>query len=72
MGMVISLAVAFTVTPWLARLWMKNHSATHTSSNAPSGISAKITPLFERIFTPLLDEHAGGATAACWGWRWWA
>ena len=59
MGMVISLAVAFTVTPWLARLWMKNHSANHTSSNAPSGISAKLTPLFERIFTPLLDEHTG-------------
>ena len=59
MGMVISLAVAFTVTPWLARLWMKNHSATHTTSKAPSGISAKLTPLFERIFTPLLDEHTG-------------
>ena len=59
MGMVISLAVAFTVTPWLARLWMKNNSATHTTSNAPSGISAKLTPLFERIFTPLLDEHTG-------------
>jgi multidrug efflux pump subunit AcrB len=23
MGMLLSLAVAFVVTPWLARLWMK-------------------------------------------------
>ena len=26
MGMLLSLAIAFVVTPWLARLWMKQHS----------------------------------------------
>ncbi|WP_448251238.1 efflux RND transporter permease subunit [Ottowia oryzae] len=62
MGMLLSLAIAFVVTPWLARLWMKAvpaaahgdggpHTATH------SGLAAKIAPVFERIFRPLLDER---------------
>ncbi len=61
MGMLISLAIAFTVTPWLARLWMKPVSVAQAADNAahPHGMAGKITPLFERIFRPLLDEKRG-------------
>jgi len=58
MGMLLSLAIAFIVTPWLARLWMK---ASHGAGKhaAPTGMAAKMTPLFERIFKPLLDHQRG-------------
>lgn len=46
-------------------LWMKNHSATHIP--ATRQVSAKLTPLFERIFTPLLDEHTGGRNRSLLG-----
>ncbi|OYX25329.1 MAG: multidrug transporter AcrB, partial [Hydrogenophilales bacterium 32-62-9] len=63
MGMLLSLAIAFVVTPWLARLWMKAHPAQGGSAGhapaAPSGMAARITPLFTRIFTPLLDDQRG-------------
>jgi multidrug efflux pump subunit AcrB len=58
MGMLLSLAIAFIVTPWLARLWMK---ASHPgdSHSAPTGLAAKVGPLFERVFKPLLDSRRG-------------
>jgi multidrug efflux pump subunit AcrB len=59
MGMLLSLAIAFVVTPWLARLWMK---ASHGAGGhaAPTGLAAKLAPLFERVFGPLLHPKAGG------------
>ncbi len=61
MGMLLSLAIAFVVTPWLARLWMKAHHGEAEQGHAqPSGMARHITPLFTRIFTPLLDEQRGG------------
>ena len=67
MGMLLSLAIAFVVTPWLARLWMKATPAvafdfTDTAQQpaAHHGLSAKIAPAFERVFRPLLDERRGG------------
>ena len=63
MGMLLSLAIAFVVTPWLARLWMKAVPAAHGDAGAHaaahSGLAAKIAPVFERIFRPLLDERRG-------------
>ncbi|MDP2816898.1 MAG: efflux RND transporter permease subunit [Polaromonas sp.] len=73
MGMLISLAIAFTVTPWLARLWMKAAPATAHAVNANAnakaeneiatpqlhGLSARLAPLFKRIFRPLLDDARG-------------
>jgi multidrug efflux pump subunit AcrB len=68
MGMLLSLAIAFIVTPWLARLWMKNTPAP-TAGAVPQaaphaavhhGLSARIAPVFERLFRPLLDERSGG------------
>ena len=61
MGMLLSLAIAFVVTPWLARLWMKATGHTSTGSHAAGhGLAAKLAPLFERVFRPLLDAKRGG------------
>ncbi|HJV51903.1 MAG TPA: efflux RND transporter permease subunit, partial [Noviherbaspirillum sp.] len=58
MGMLLSLAIAFAITPWLARLWMKAvHDDTH--GKAHSGLSAKLAPVFTRIFRPFLDDKHG-------------
>ncbi|MDE2429224.1 MAG: efflux RND transporter permease subunit, partial [Burkholderiales bacterium] len=53
MGMLLSLAIAFIVTPWLARIWMKhgNHGGSHLAS--------KLAPLFQRLFRPFLDDKSG-------------
>ncbi len=70
MGMLLSLAIAFVVTPWLARIWMKatpapaadaSDDAAHPPAHASAhrGISAKIAPVFERLFRPLIDERRG-------------
>ncbi|MCY7389266.1 MAG: efflux RND transporter permease subunit [Burkholderiales bacterium] len=61
MGMLISLVIAFVVTPWLARLWMKAVDV-HAGTNAPhpvSPLTRKLTPLFQRLFEPLLDTQRG-------------
>ncbi|HVQ49829.1 MAG TPA: efflux RND transporter permease subunit, partial [Mycobacterium sp.] len=67
MGMLLSLAIAFVVTPWLARIWMKAvpvgsaaAAAEPVATAAPHGLSARLAPLFERIFRPLLDDRRGG------------
>ncbi|TNF87806.1 MAG: efflux RND transporter permease subunit, partial [Gammaproteobacteria bacterium] len=55
-GMLISLAVAFIITPWLSLrlLGNKPHAA------QPHGDDAKsLYPLFKRLFDPLLDDHKG-------------
>ncbi|MFZ3287978.1 MAG: efflux RND transporter permease subunit [Telluria sp.] len=57
MGMLLSLAIAFSVTPWLARIWMK--PLREGAAPAPHGLAVKLAPLFERIFRPLLDERRG-------------
>ena len=55
MGMLISLAVAFVVTPWLSRLWLARSHAHGT----PSAVASRIEPLFGRVFRPFLDENRG-------------
>ncbi|NCT81505.1 MAG: efflux RND transporter permease subunit [Comamonadaceae bacterium] len=57
MGMLLSLAIAFVVTPWLARLWLKH---TGHAAAAGHGLAARLGPLFERVFRPLLDDARGG------------
>jgi len=57
MGMLLSLAIAFIVTPWLAQHWMK---ASGHNTHAPKGLAARLHPLFERVFRPLLDARRGG------------
>ncbi|MBK7614104.1 MAG: efflux RND transporter permease subunit [Vitreoscilla sp.] len=65
MGMLLSLAIAFIVTPWLSRLWMKasppagaaHDKAAHAGGH---GMAGKLGPVFERLFRPLLDDAKGG------------
>jgi multidrug efflux pump subunit AcrB len=59
MGMLLSLVVAFVVTPWLSRLWMKA-SAPHADPDHPGGLAGKLAPVFRAVFRPLLDERRGG------------
>lgn len=53
MGMLLSLVIAFVVTPWMARLWLHKEPSHHV------GLSGKLRPWFEKIFHPLLDVKNG-------------
>jgi multidrug efflux pump subunit AcrB len=61
LGMLLSLAIAFVITPWLARLWMKPSAAGHADGThgEPTGLARWLGPLFERLFRPLLDVRRG-------------
>ncbi|MES2013984.1 MAG: efflux RND transporter permease subunit, partial [Pseudomonadota bacterium] len=52
MGMLISLAVAFVITPWLSRIWLRHSQHENT-------LTKKIAPVFTRIFNPFLSEAKG-------------
>ncbi|MEK9719883.1 MAG: efflux RND transporter permease subunit, partial [Quisquiliibacterium sp.] len=55
LGMLLSLAIAFVVTPWMAARWLGRHD-----SNANhAGLSDKLMPVATMIFTPLLDRVRG-------------
>jgi multidrug efflux pump subunit AcrB len=58
MGMFISLAIAFVVTPWLAGKLMKSHGH-GTQDVADAKTASKLESLFRRIMTPLLDRATG-------------
>jgi multidrug efflux pump subunit AcrB len=60
MGMAISLAVAFIVTPWLALKLMKTH-ATGANEHQPSKLDAKLDSTFRKLLTPFLNPIKGGA-----------
>lgn len=57
MGMVLSLAIAFVVTPWLSNLWMKAHH--ENQEEEKSAIQLSLEQLFERLFSPLLNQNNG-------------
>ena len=61
MGMLLSLLIAFIVTPWLSRLWMKPQApgAGATAHGSATGLASRLEQGFQRIFTPLLDEQRG-------------
>ncbi|MEQ1660101.1 MAG: efflux RND transporter permease subunit, partial [Hylemonella sp.] len=56
LGMALSLAIAFTVTPWLALKLMKEHGPGHAAhdGHAAGGIGGKLQALFTRVLTPFL------------------
>ena len=58
MGMLLSLAIAFIVTPWLSRLWLKAPHAVADPANL-KGLVGKLAPVFAFIFRPLLDDTRG-------------
>jgi multidrug efflux pump subunit AcrB len=68
MGMLLSLAIAFVVTPWLARLWMKAHARRHHGAHAarhglaPAGAAVR-AHLDARCWTSARRAR----NAACWG-----
>jgi len=58
LGMAISLAIAFTVTPWLALQFMKEHGphAEDAGHAKPAASSTKVQRLFQAVLTPLLNS----------------
>ena len=66
MGMLLSLAIAFVVTPWLARIWLKRLPDSG-AAHGHGGLAARLAPLFERIFRPLLDAQRGARNRALLG-----
>ena len=58
LGMAISLAIAFTVTPWLALKLMHapDSSEPHAGQPAAGGVKVKLDALFQRVLTPFLHS----------------
>ena len=54
LGMALSLAIAFTVTPWLALKLMKPHPGGHGAAAAPG--TSRLQRLFETVLRPFLDS----------------
>ncbi|HXZ49473.1 MAG TPA: efflux RND transporter permease subunit [Usitatibacter sp.] len=50
LGMIISLAIAFTVTPWLALKLLAAHGHTHASA-----LDARLGSFFTRLLTPFIS-----------------
>ncbi|MFO1218491.1 MAG: efflux RND transporter permease subunit [Burkholderiaceae bacterium] len=69
LGMALSLAIAFTVTPWLALKLMKPHGAAHGSASAATA-QGRLQRIAQRLLAPLLASArkrwllAGGIAAA--------
>ncbi|MCH1923469.1 efflux RND transporter permease subunit [Shewanella sp. C32] len=58
MGMVISLAVAFVVTPWLSRKLLKHHHSNNSDNVAATeSTSPMLLKLFNRLIKPFLDSR---------------
>jgi multidrug efflux pump subunit AcrB len=60
MGMALSLAIAFVVTPWLAVRLMKSHGSGHGAAPA-SKLDARLDSTFRKLLTPFLDPLTGAA-----------
>ncbi|WP_455206813.1 efflux RND transporter permease subunit [Kaarinaea lacus] len=56
MGMLISLAVAFILTPWMAN---KLLSSKHTGAHTESSLDNKLQRIFETTMSPFLNADAG-------------
>jgi len=63
MGMFISLAVAFVVTPWLAARLLASHphGADGRAGEPSSAMDARLDRLFRRLLLPFLDPQKGQA-----------
>jgi len=58
LGMALSLAIAFTVTPWLALKFMRQHGHAHASGGAHVHTAApsRLQQVFGRLLTPFLES----------------
>jgi len=63
MGMLLSLAVAFIVTPWLARIWMKSTHAHGVEET--SAFKQWLNRFFHGVFDPFLNNTSGARNR--WG-----
>ncbi|MEK9712606.1 MAG: efflux RND transporter permease subunit [Thalassolituus sp.] len=59
-GMLISLVVAFVVTPWLSYKLLKNVANDHSSGHGEEEADGKLQALFEKTMRPFI-EGAGAA-----------
>jgi multidrug efflux pump subunit AcrB len=61
-GMLLSLAIALTVTPWLAFRLLARHyeRQSHAAGDGHHGIAAKLHGIFDRVLRPFLDPARGG------------
>jgi multidrug efflux pump subunit AcrB len=67
MGMLISLAIAFVLTPWMSNRWLKA-PATQGDGGAHGGLNARLGGFFQRLFAPFLDRERGHANRLkLWG-----
>ncbi|HZX28923.1 MAG TPA: efflux RND transporter permease subunit, partial [Telluria sp.] len=57
MGMLLSLGIAFSVTPWLALRWMRR--VPHAPGPGRHRFGAWLDRMFARLFAPLLDDRTG-------------
>jgi multidrug efflux pump subunit AcrB len=58
--MLLSLAIAFVVTPWLALRLLHGHSGGHAPAAADK-LSQRLSAFFTRVMTPFLRGEAGKA-----------
>jgi multidrug efflux pump subunit AcrB len=64
-GMLLSLIIALTVTPWLAlRLLGRHHAAHGHAANGEKKLARRLHTLFERIMRPFLDARRGARRQA--------
>ncbi len=59
MGMFISLAIAFVVTPWLALKLMKPAGHGAHGGAGQDRTTARLERVFRRVMAPMLDERTG-------------
>ena len=61
MGMLISLAIAFILTPWLSNRWLKVSVGDSQDGHLAGGLTGRLLPFFTKLFTPFLDRQTGHA-----------
>ena len=59
-GMLISLAIAFIVTPWLSFRLLKKHAGTPESQAVEQHAGIAKPTVFDRLMTPFLNRGKGG------------
>lgn len=62
-GMLLSLLIALTVTPWLAVKLLSRHYARlgEAGGHGHGGLAARLHGVFDRLMRPFLDPAKGGA-----------
>ncbi len=66
MGMLISLAIAFILTPWLALRWLKHHPqqpADEDSAQPTSKLARRLNSFFQTLFAPFLLQARARANS---------